>query len=435
MLSEQSALAPVPQDERITILDSIRGFAILGILMMNIPSMSMAGPAAHDPSLLDELGTINYTIWFWVEWFFNGTQRAIFSMLFGAGVYLFTSRLEKKKSGIEPADIFIRRQLWLILFSLVDVFVLLWFGDILLDYALIGIIVFAFRKWTSKKLFIAAGFCLLLMVARENRDLYETKSTISEGEAIALIDTSKTKLTIVQQSALNEMLGMKERWSHAGRLARMKRSIARTNSGYAVLYQYKTGLYTDSLVHYLYFEIWDVILFMLAGLGFFKSGILTGRAPVKYYWWMTLVGLGIGLTLSYWFICGMKKASFSDVEFAKQQKFVVFQLGRTFRAVGILGLLLLLSKLNAFNWLFRLLQPVGQMAFTNYLMQSLITTLLFYGLGWFGQMERHQVYVVLIIIWIIQIIYSNLWLRYFRYGPFEWAWRSLTYWKQQPMRK
>jgi uncharacterized protein len=108
-----------------------------------------------------------------------------------------------------------------------------------------------------------------------------------------------------------------------------------------------------------------------------------------------------------------------------------------FRALGILGLIMILFRANAFKWLVNLFRPVGQMAFTNYLMQSLLGGLIFYGVGFgmFGKLQRFEIYYVVAGIYIFQIIYSHIWLRYFRFGPLEWAWRSLTYWKLQPFRK
>ena len=151
--STTTLVAPVGQEERISILDSLRGFAILGILLMNIPGF---GLPTGDPSVLNEWGTVDFKTWHFVAWFPDGTQRALFSMLFGAGILLFVGGKEKKMGGLLPADYFFRRQLWLMIFSLVDVFILLWRGDILLDYACLGMIMFAFRNLSPKKLLIGA---------------------------------------------------------------------------------------------------------------------------------------------------------------------------------------------------------------------------------------------------------------------------------------
>jgi len=203
------------------------------------------------------------------------------------------------------------------------------------------------------------------------------------------------------------------------------------------LYEYRTSEYIDDLVTYLFLGIWDVLLFMFLGMAFFKMGILTGQASVKTYLWMAVIGLGVGLTISYFRMQQMIDAKFNWYEYTKQVPLSTYELSRTFRSIGILGLIMLLYKSGLFKWLFALLRPVGQMAFTNYLMQSLMCGLFFYGVGFgmFGKLQRHEIYYVVAAVWTIQIIYSNIWLHYFRFGPMEWAWRSLTYWKKQPMKK
>jgi uncharacterized protein len=121
----------------------------------------------------------------------------------------------------------------------------------------------------------------------------------------------------------------------------------------------------------------------------------------------------------------------------KRLPFDVYEIGRIFRSIGWFGLLMLLYKSGIFNWLFRLLQPVGQMAFTNYLSHSLIGALLFYGFGFglFGGFERYEVYLIILAIIIFQIVFSHIWLKYFSMGPLEWIWRQLTYWKTFSIRK
>src|SRR5690348_4176008 len=118
----QNIIAPVAQADRILIIDALRGFAILGILLMNIPGFGLPGPAGFDPSIANEFGTVNFSVWHFVEWFPEGTQRAIFSMLFGAGIILFITPKEKKLEGTGPVDYFLRRQLWLMVFGLFDIY-------------------------------------------------------------------------------------------------------------------------------------------------------------------------------------------------------------------------------------------------------------------------------------------------------------------------
>ena len=427
---------PVSQSERITILDSLRGIAILGILLMNIPSFGMAGNG-HDPSVLNEFGTINYKTWFVIEWTITGTQRALFSMLFGAGIILFISGKEKRTGGMLPADYFFRRQLWLIVFSLFDVFILLWWGDILLDYAILGMVMFAFRNLSPKRLLIGAAICFVFMLARENADLYREKQVIYKGEVVAAIDTTVTKLSEIQKDELQAMLNFKKRSTHESKVSRMEKAIQKTTGSYGALYEFRSNIYVDSLVRYLFFGVWDVLLFMFVGMAFLKMGVLTGRAPSATYWWMCIVGLSVGLILSYLRLQPMIDAGFNWFEYTKKSSFQWSELSRTFRSIGIFGLIMLLYKSGWFKWLFALMRPVGQMAFTNYLMQSFLCGLFFYGIGFgmYGSLERHEVYYVVLAVWAIQITWSHIWLKYFRFGPLEWLWRSLTYWKFQPIRK
>ncbi len=426
-------IAPTSQSERIVTLDILRGIAILGILLMNIPSFSLSGVVSHNPAVLNEFGTINYYIWYAVEWIFDGTQRAIFSLLFGAGIVLFISRQEKKSNGLEPADYFFRRQLWLIVFSLVDVYILLWNGDTLMDYAIYGMMMFAFRNQSPKTLIIAACVSILFMTARENRDFFSHKKMIEKGEVIAAMDTTITKLTSKQKNDLEEMMSFRKRMEPASRLQRMKEDHEKVRGDYASVYEYRTNMYVENIIEYTYFSLWDVLTFMLLGMAFFKLGIITGDAPMKTYWWMCIGGLGIGLTLSYFIIQFRIESQFNWFNHIKIVPFSFYELSRVPRSIGIIGLIMLLYKSNWFNGIFSLFRPVGQMAFTNYLMQSLICGILFNGFGFalFGRLQRYEVYAVVLCIWLFQIIFCTIWMRFFLYGPLEWAWRSLTYWKKQ----
>jgi uncharacterized protein len=425
--------APVLQKERIDIIDSLRGVAILGILLMNIPGFSISG----DPFIRNEYGTTNYRIWFYVAWIADGTQRALFSMLFGAGILLFLKNKTIQAAVVTPADYFFRRQLWLIFFGLVNIYILLWSGDILFDYGLYGLMMFVFRIWEPKKLLIGAGVCFLLMLARENRDLYLDKRTISRGEAVERIDTTLTKLTPRQQEHLSNMKDFKERADPESRKKRMGRRDRMMTGNYSDIYDFRTQLYLNNILEYTYFDIWDVLLFMFIGMAFYKTGILMGKATVKLYAIMSIAGFAAGLFLSYHHLKPIIESKFNFYDYTKNVSISFYEAGRICRTFGIFGTLMLLYKSGVFKWFFRLMRPVGQMAFTNYLMHSIACAIIFYGIGFglYGQFERYQIYLVVLGIWAIQIVWSHVWLGYFQYGPFEWIWRQLTYWKKLPLRK
>lgn len=436
--STGTSAAPIGQQERIILLDSLRGIAVLGILLMNIPGFGIAHSAIFDYSLMQG-GDLNYFVWYvFGPGVFEGSQRAIFSMLFGAGTIIFITRLEKRLSGSMPAELFLRRQLWLLVFGLFNAFILLWFWDILYHYAICGIILFAFRRLKPKYLLIAAGVCLLLTLARENRDLYKQKSIITKGEKVAAIDTTKIKLTGEQKEKLEAMNGFKERSQPDAKKKKMEKELKDIRGSYAQLYEARSSMSAKGETKGLfYFLIWDILLFMFLGMAFFKLGILQGEASTKLYVWMTIIGLGVGLPLSWLFMRTEVINNFNWFEITKTRDFAFYELQRLIHSIGIFGFLMLMYKSGWFTWLFRLMRPVGQMAFTNYLMQSLLCGLFFYGVGFgfFGKLQRYELYYVVGAVWLLEILWSHIWLKYFRFGPLEWLWRSLTYWKKQPIRK
>ncbi len=432
-----SAAAPVTQQERIVIIDSLRGIALLGILMMNIPYFALPEPAFDNLAVNNELGTINQKVWYSVNWFLEGSQRAIFSMLFGAGIILFITRLEKRIEGIMTAEYFIRRQLWLLFFGLVNAFVLLWPGDILFQYAICGIILFVFRRMPVKGLLISAFICLVLMTTRENVDLFRQHKKIFKGEAIAKLDTTKVKLTDEQKDDLGAMTGFKERAGKEAQEKEMKKNLREVRGSYGEVYNNLSNASTNAEFYYTYYGLWDVLLFMFIGMAFYKNGILTGNASVKIYWALFIAGLGLGLVVSYFRLQPLLDTKFNRFDYTKRIVVEYYEVSRTLRSLGIFGLLMLLYKSGLFGWLFQLMRPVGQMAFTNYLAQSLICAVYFYGFGFgrYGYLQRYEIYYVVAAIWIVEIAWSHVWLRYFRFGPLEWAWRSLTYWKLQPLKR
>ena len=428
--------APVAQSERIIILDALRGIAILGILLMNIPGFGLPEIQASDPSIYNETG-VNYQTWYVIDWIFAGTQRAFFSMLFGAGMILFISRLEKRMEGMMPSIYFFRRQMWLMAFGLFNAYVLLWFWDILFHYALCGMMLFVFYRLPAKTLLVLSFVSLLLMTVRDNKNLYDNKKVISKGVVAEQIDTTVSKLTLLQKDELDEMTGFREKSSQESKLKIAEKEIMYMTGNYASVYKVQSEKSAHVHMYYVYFGLWDILIFMFLGMAFYKNGVLLGNAPSKLYWLLFIGGLGLGLFLSYLSTEQVIQNKFSRFEFAKNVLFDHYQLARMLRSLGFFGFVMLLYKSGAFKWFFNLFRPVGQMAFTNYLMQSLIGAIFFYGcgLGYFGKLERHELYIYVAIVWTIEIIWSHIWLRYFRFGPLEWAWRSLTYWKKQPIKK
>jgi uncharacterized protein len=206
---------------------------------------------------------------------------------------------------------------------------------------------------------------------------------------------------------------------------------------YENLYAFSVKRYLSNVLTYSYFGIWDVLLFMFIGMAFFKMGILTGGGSIRLYTVMSIIGLGLGLLITWYDVKARVDFQYNWFELTKDKTISLFEAGRTLRTLGIFGTLMLMHKSGFFKWFFALFRPVGQMAFTNYLSQSILAFILFYGpaLSMFGTLQRYEIYLVVLAIWILQVSWSHLWLRYYQYGPFEWIWRQLTYWTGLPIRK
>src|SRR5215203_5701792 len=370
-----TASAPLRENQRVKLIDSIRGIALLGILLMN----SMAQSQAHmfydrmDPR--QSMTGLNFFAWGAEALFFEGTMRGLFSILFGAGTLLLLTRLIKKNNDLEPVDIYYRRLIWLLVFGLINAFIFLWPGDILYPYALCGLLLFPFRNLSPKNLLWIAFAFLVIGTYRENSDLYGDKKLISEGQVAEALEAKKVKLTEQQQEALGRYKGFKERNNTEGIAKQAKEEYKKVQGqGYGTLFSYyrDVNMRIQSIVFYRIYW-WDIFLFFFIGMALFKTGYLS--------------------------------------------------------------LLILLYKVIPFRKILDVFAPVGQMAFTNYLSQSIITSIIFKRFGLFGNLQRYEVYYVVAAIWAFQIITSHIWLHYYRFGPFEWLWRSLTYNRKQPMKR
>ncbi len=238
-------------------------------------------------------------------------------------------------------------------------------------------------------------------------------------------------------------------WRGVGKNMIPKREDAKANttkmkSDYATVAGYLRPLAWDGQTKYLILGIWDSLALMLLGLALFKWGFLTGSWSNKDYWKVVKIGYGIGLPLVlyanyYYFL------HFSTLEanLARMEQVPIDWVGLIYPFQRILlvmahaAALILLYKSGRIQGLFRRLEAVGQMAFTNYITHSVICTLFFfgYGLNYFAEWDFYQIYFVVLAIWAFQLMISPIWLKHFRFGPLEWLWRSLTYWKLQPMRR
>jgi uncharacterized protein len=196
----------------------------------------------------------------------------------------------------------------------------------------------------------------------------------------------------------------------------------------------------NSEVNYLYHGIWDMLCMMFIGMGLLGLGFFSNKLSTGAYAMILLLGYGIGIPLGWAYFKGFENWVTDVGGYADRWRvpmWEVYDFRRFFLCLGHASLLMLIYRSRVVPWLMQALAAAGQMAFTNYLVQSILCTLYFYGYGLdnYNCLRFHELYYVVFAVWAIQLIYSPIWLRYFYFGPFEWLWRSLTYWKRQPMRR
>lgn len=426
--------APTAGQERIAALDITRGIALFGILLMNI--MFMSGPEATFFNPAYSLGdpTVNFVLWFGMFTFFEGTMRTLFSLLFGAGAMLLLLRLEARESGLGAADVYYRRTIGLILFGMLNAYVFLWVGDILFLYGVVGLFLFLFRKVPVRWLFVAAAAVLVVLIVVRVAGYHDTldqQAAVGEAEAL---QAQGIELSEEQEEALTawkDRLG----WI-APTPEQIEEEVAEAQKGYIANFQRLRPMVVGYHTKFFYdWWFWDAFAVMLIGMALFRLGVLTLKAPVRVYWWMAGIGYAIGLPVRLWVATHVVQADFSIAAFDRAS--ILYDVGRLGMAAGHLGLILLFCCSGALAWLQRALAAVGRMALTNYLLQSIIAAFVFFGfgLGLFSRLERIEIYLVVLAVWAFEIALSLIWLRHFRFGPFEWLWRSFTYLRWQPMRR
>jgi uncharacterized protein len=433
--SSYSELSPVNSKNRIIFLDALRGLAILGILIMNIMMMGQPASFYYDMDLSKSITGANYYTWMYGSLFCEGAMRGLFSVLFGAGAVLLLQRIKNSSNNELSADIYSRRMLWLVGFGLLDGFVLLWTGDILYFYGLLGLILFPFRNMSPKRLLIPILILLCFGIYRESAPRIARHESIARGRAAENLSKKHQTLTKEQRADLENLQNMEKEQKAQDITKAAKETIAsKTAADYAQLFNDAAAGSSWWESSFFYNNWFDMMIMFLVGMLMMKTGFITGQNSVLTYFLIAVFGLGLGMGYRYYELDIIYKARFNDIITAEHSLPIALnQIRRLFQVSGYISLLLLLYRLSPFRRLFNLLAPAGQMALTNYMMQSVIAAIIFYGFDYYGAFERYQLLQVALAIYICQLIFNMVWLKVFLFGPVEWLWRSLTYMKAQPM--
>lgn len=400
-------LAPTTSGDRILHLDILRGWAVLGILAVNALAFAWPIDLVMDQTLeLPWMAEPANRLAHWViDVFFQDKFRTLFSMLFGVSIFLVGGERADKARG----RLLRRRLFWLAIFGLIHGLAF-WFGDILLLYAWTGVFMMLCRSWPARRLLLVGGvivgaFCLIqagfgLIMAN------------LPPEALAQFQAGQPRVTAEQVQATIDTY--RSGWVGA---------LGKNAASWLLLQGFSMVLL-----------VWPTLGLMMVGLGLFKTGFLSGRSPAWVYLAVAAVGMANLAALGWYGWLDIQAGPSVDPTRGLAGVAGSFAMLIT---LGYVSLLILMTRFGL-KAISGVLAPVGRMAFTNYLTQTLIMTTIFYmpwGPRLFGSVDQAGLWVFIGGIWLAQLIWSPLWLSVFTMGPLEWLWRRLSYGHPVPLRK
>ena len=406
--------------DRIPTLDIVRGVAVMGILVMNIAAFAMPFPAYANPAAFGGDTGLDFASWAFNYLIFDGKMRGLFSILFGASTLLVIDRATAAGRGGARAHY--ARMIVLLGFGLVH-FYFIWFGDVLALYALCGMLLYFFRNKSPRALVRWAVAFLSL-------------SIIYFG-LIGLTGVLAGYPDLSPETAANMIESRNVIESEVGAGSpKIASDLALYRSDYATIVDSRlNGRRWEPLLSFFGFGF-ETLGLMFLGLAMFKSGFLTGEwDPARYRRW-ALRSVAIALPplafLAWW----QASAGFDAVRvflafLALSVPFDVLM------AVGWAAAIIWWVKVGPMPALKARVAAAGRMAFTNYLMTSIVMTSIFYGYGLdlFGEVGRATLWLFVFGMWGLILLWSKPWLDRFAYGPLEWLWRSLARMQLQPLRK
>ena len=401
---------PGPRARRIQVIDALRGFALLGILPMNMIAFANPDRILFNPTLHGSFEGIEK--WIWVVSHVLADQKfmTIFSPLYGAGILLFTTNLENR--GMRPTGVFLRRSLWLLAFGLLH-YGLLWDGDILILYALSGMAVYWLRNRSAMFLTITG----LAMIA--------VHAVLILGVGLAM--------PFLPESDVAAMYA-----DYAPSADEINADIALRHEPYPVQVRHRLAAAPEkAVILILVWGFWRAAGLMLMGMAAWKLRLFTAERSDRTYMGMATVGLLVGLPLVAFGVWDRIQMDWDAAHAFYGGGYQYNYWASILVSAGYIGAVMLAERRDWLPGLRRRLAAVGRMAFTNYIMHTVICVAVFQGFGGglYGTTSRLEQTIFILGVWVLQIILSPWWLNRFRYGPLEWLWRSLTYGRMEPFRR
>ncbi|HCH79349.1 MAG TPA: hypothetical protein DFK16_01175 [Acidimicrobiaceae bacterium] len=368
--------APITRSERITNLDTVRGIATLGILVMNAVSFGLPQPAYFNLDYAGSDTALDWIVGVLGEVFVDQKTMAMFSMLFGAGIVVFADRAAAK--GRRANWLSLWRNTLLLVIGLVHA--AFWFGDVLMLYAICSPVLLLLRTRSARTLFIIGGVCLALSALT----MAAIQAEIEAGDLGDYWTDENVEQSEDVQFAFIADFGMRALGA------------------------------------------------MLIGVGLFRADIIQGRQPAEFYRRLAAWSLGIGMPLSILGVAIHLANDWSpDVALVGAIPNI---LATVPMAIGYIALITLWNQRDDTR-LHERVRAVGRMALTNYLTQTIMGLTILGAMIGVGELGRAEIFVFILVVWAVQLAWSEPWLERFRFGPFEWLWRVATYRKLQPIRR
>lgn len=408
MTAAVSFAHPAESYSRFQSLDLIRGISVLGILLVNIWAIAMPYEAYQNPSAYGDLHGLNFLAWWFAAVFAHEKFITLFSVLFGAGMAIFVDHARAR--GASATVLHYRRLLVLLGFGLAHAY-LLWFGDVLVIYAVCGMLLFPLLLASQRTLLLTAIGLLVLQFVM-----------------FGLLWLSMSQLSPEGLS------GAMKHWQPSAEAIAKNLAIYRGSWWQQMADRVPEAW--DAQISTLLFYGPRLLAQMLFGVLFCRSGFLLGKWSAAAYWRIGCLAVVSGLVLV---IVGVQRLVDSEFSFA----FSLIMgnhwnsVGSLLLAAGYASLIIGWSLRPAPGWLRQALVATGRMALSNYLLTTVLCTSLFYGhgLGWYGQLDRAALLLMTVVIWLLLVVGSYSWLQRYRQGPFEWLWRWFSYGVRPPFRR
>ncbi|NIJ35363.1 uncharacterized protein FHR22_000012 [Sphingopyxis panaciterrae] len=403
--------------ERLITLDALRGFAVMGILAMNIVAFAMPEMAYVTPRAYGGETSADILAWLLGFILVDGKMRGLFSILFGASLLLIVDRAEA--SGRDAGSVHYRRMAWLAIFGLCH-YLFIWWGDILFLYASVGCLAFGFRQWEARRLIRWAISLFTLGVLL---------TSLFFGSQLALASFSDDPASPFAAA------GQELRGEYAAIDDEVADELALYRGNYLPMLDARLDHAANPFIGVL-MSLLETLPLMMLGMALFKNGFLTGAWTARDYRRVALFCLPPGLLFTL-FVAWLQWDSGFDYIVTMNAFTAWAQPGRLLMTIAYAALLvLLIDRARGSAWLARV-AAAGRAAFSNYLGTSILMTTIFYGygLGLFGSVDRWTLYLLCVGAWGLMLLWSKPWLERFHYGPLEWLWRSCARGSLQPMRR